>query len=81
MALVKLASSQSGRIARVLAGILLFAVGLWLIQGTLGMVVAIVSLVPIAAGLMDVCLAAPLLGAPLKGNEARSMTVKPLGRR
>lgn len=81
MAFVKFASSQAGRIARALAGILLFAVGLWLIRGTLGVVVAVVGLVPLAAALFDVCIFAPLFGAPFKGNEARAMAAGPLVRR
>lgn len=76
MALVKFASSQAGRTARALAGLLLIALGLLLIQGTLGFLVAVVGLVPLAAGLFDVCLAAPLFRAPLKGNQVRAMVTK-----
>jgi hypothetical protein len=77
MAFVKFASSHAGRWARIIVGIVLFAGGLWLIQGALGLIVAIVGLVPLVAGTLDVCLFAPLFGAPLNGAKVRATATQP----
>jgi len=37
-----------------------------------GIVLAVVGLVPLLAGVFDVCLFAPLFGAPLKGADVRA---------
>ncbi len=63
MKTVKLMNSPAGRGARVLAGVALIAAGM-LIGGTGGLVLALVGLVPLAAGAAGVCLAAPVLHAP-----------------
>ena len=76
MAVVKFASSQAGRIARALAGIVFITLGLWLVQGTLGVVLAILGLVPLVAGLIDICVLAPLLGGPLQGGKVRAEVAK-----
>jgi hypothetical protein len=50
----------------------LFAIGLLALKGTGGTVVAVIGLVPLLAGMFDVCLIAPLFGAPLSGRKIRS---------
>ena len=67
MKVVKLMNSVQGRVGRGLAGLVLIAAGV-LVGGTGGLVLAVVGLVPLAAGATGVCLAAPLLGAPLRGR-------------
>ncbi len=72
MVFAQFMSSPMGRIARIVAGALISLAGLFLIQGALGVVVALIGLVPLVAGAMDVCLLAPLFGAPLKGVDVRA---------
>ena len=69
---VKFMSSTTGRIVRAVAGILLIAWGLLGLGGTTGIIVAVIGAVPLLAGLFDVCLFAPLFGAPLSGTKVRA---------
>jgi hypothetical protein len=65
-------ASMAGRLIRIVAGIVLVVVGLVVIGfTTAGIIVAVVGLVPLLAGLFDVCLFAPLFGGAFKGSEAR----------
>ena len=66
MGLVKFMSTTVGRLARVLAGAVLVVVGVAL--GGAWWFLAIVGLVPLIAGAINVCLLAPALGQPLKGR-------------
>ena len=72
MGFAKFMSSGLGRGLRIVAGIVLIAVGLTVVGGTGGTVLAVVGLVPLLAGVVDVCLLAPLFGAPLKGVDVRA---------
>jgi hypothetical protein len=65
-------SSGSGRGLRIVVGIVLIAVGLAVVGGTSGIVLAVVGLVPLLAGLLDVCLIGVLFGAPLNGADVRA---------
>jgi hypothetical protein len=69
---VKFMASTAGRIVRIVAGIALIAVGLLVIGGTGGIIVAVVGAVPLLAGLFDFCVFAPLFGAPLSGPKIRA---------
>lgn len=69
MALVRWMSTGMGRWARIVLGLALLAIG-YLMGGTWGVVVAVVGLVPILAAALNVCLFAPLFGAPLSGRRA-----------
>ncbi len=60
-------ASGTGRIIRVVAGIALIALGLAVIKGTWGIVVAVIGVVPLVAGALDFCVFAPLFGCPLSG--------------
>jgi hypothetical protein len=74
MAFASFMSSAAGRIARIVAGLIIIAVGVYLsLTGsiTAGVIIAIVGLVPFLAGVLDVCLFAPLFGAPLSGAAVR----------
>jgi len=71
MDFVTFMSSTAGRVARVIAGIILVVVGL-LLGGTVGWILGIVGLVPLAAGIFDVCLFAPLLKQPMSGKDVRA---------
>ncbi len=69
MGFARFMSSFPGRALRVIAGLVLIALGLGLVGGTGGIVLAVVGLLPIATGLLNVCLLGPLFGAPLSGRE------------
>ena len=63
-------SSTAGRVTRIVAGVVLVAVGAAL--GGAGWILAVVGLVPLAAGVGDVCVFAPLFGAPFSGRKLRA---------
>ncbi len=65
-------ASTNGRIARIVAGIVLIALGLLVITGTTGIIVAVVGLLPLVAGVFDFCVFAPLFGRPLSGPQIRA---------
>ncbi len=72
MALIKfLASNPTGRAVRIVAGIILIVVGLLVIGGTAGIIVAVIGLAPLLAGVFDVCLFAPLFGMSFYGKKIR----------
>ena len=72
MGFAKFMSSGVGRGLRIVAGLALMAIGLFSVGGISGIILAIVGAVPLLAGALDVCLFAPLFGAPLKGADARA---------
>ena len=72
MGFAQFMASGLGRGLRIVAGIILIAVGLAVVGGTGGIVLAVIGLVPLLAGVVDVCLFAPLFGAPLKGTDVRA---------
>ena len=72
MALINfLASNPVGRAVRIIAGIILVVVGLFVLGGTAGIIVAVIGLVPLLAGIFDVCVFAPLFGASFFGKNIR----------
>ncbi len=68
--------SSAGRWTRAIAGVVLIAVGLFAVGGTAGYIVAIVGLAPLAAGVFDVCLFAPIAGLPFGGALLRTETAR-----
>jgi len=64
-------ASPAGRIVRIVAGLALILVGLLVFKGVGGWILAIVGLVPLAAGLFDRCVFAPLFGLPFVGPSLR----------
>ncbi len=70
--LIKFLASTTGRVVRIVAGLALVAWGLIGPGGTTGVVVAAIGAVPLLAGVVDVCLFAPLFGYSLKGPEIRA---------
>ena len=66
-------ASSAGRVTRVLAGLILIALGLFVVHSTTGTIVlVVVGLVPLLAGLFDFCIFAPLFGNPLSGKKIRA---------
>jgi hypothetical protein len=64
MRFVSIMQGSAGRLARVAVGLALVGIGAWLGGGWWALVA--VGLVPLAAGLFNVCLAAPLFGVGLR---------------
>jgi len=71
MGLARFMASGMGRGLRVLLGLALIGVGLGVVKGTNGMILAAVGVVPIALGALNVCLIGPLLGAPFMGKDLK----------
>jgi len=69
---VKFMASPAGRIIRIVAGLLLIALGLSVVHGAGGIILVVVGLLPLVAGLFDFCVFAPLFGAPLGGKKIRA---------
>jgi hypothetical protein len=70
--LVNFMASSTGRIVRIIAGIVLIAWGLLGLGDITGIIVAGIGFVPLLAGLFDFCVFAPLFGRPLGGEKIRS---------
>jgi hypothetical protein len=66
-------ASTTGRIVRIVAGIILIAWGLLGIGGLTGIIVAVIGAVPLLAGLFDFCVFAPLFGLSFNGPKLRSL--------
>lgn len=73
MGFVKFMVTGAGRVVRIVAGVALIAIGLLLVGGTGGIILAVVGLVPLTAGVFDFCVFAPLFGLPLMGEQVRQM--------
>jgi hypothetical protein len=64
-------ASVWGRWVRIIAGIALIAVG-FALGGVFGVVIGLIGVVPLAAGLFDFCVFAPLFGCPMSGPKIRA---------
>jgi hypothetical protein len=64
-------ANPAGRLVRIVAGIILIVVGLVWIHGAGGWILAVIGLVPLAAGVFDWCVFAPLFGLPFVGERLR----------
>jgi hypothetical protein len=64
-------ASSMGRGVRIVAGAILILVGLFLVGGLWGWILAIIGLVPLLAGIFDVCVFAPLFKLPFGGAALR----------
>lgn len=64
-------AGSTGRIVRVVAGLILIVLGLWATSGVVSWILVIVGLVPLLAGIFDRCVFAPLFGLPFDGPELR----------
>ena len=69
-AFARFMASAAGRALRVVAGLALIVWGWSNHQTTTGMVVMLVGFVPLLAGVFNVCLIAPIIGAPFSGKSA-----------
>jgi hypothetical protein len=64
-------AGPTGRAIRAIAGLVLIAVGIWWVSGIARWILIVVGLVPLAAGLFDWCVFAPLFGLPFVGSRLR----------
>lgn len=64
-------AGPAGRLIRALAGLALILIGLFVVRGTGGWIIAIVGLAPLLAGVFDFCIFAPLFGLPFVGPRLR----------
>ena len=70
MAVIRFMQSWAGRLLRIGTGGLMLWYGLTQMVGTGGIALAIVGVVPIAAGVFNFCLIGPLFGVTLMGYPA-----------
>ena len=70
-AVFRFLASSAGRVVRAVAGLALIVVGLAVVGGAIGWILAIVGLVPLLAGIFDWCVFAPLFGLPFVGPSLR----------
>lgn len=68
MQFARFMATPAGRIARVILGIVLIWIGV-MMDKPAGYVLEVIGLVPIIAGALNLCLIAPLIGAPMKGSD------------
>lgn len=65
-------ASPAGRVLRVVAGAAMIGGGVALDSGA-GTALAVGGLVPLSAGVLDLCYISGLLGGPWKGSDIRAM--------
>jgi hypothetical protein len=70
-AVFRFLASPTGRLVRVVAGLVLIVVGIAVVGGVIGWILAIIGLVPLVAGVFDWCFFAPLFGLPFAGPNLR----------
>lgn len=71
MALAKFMAGPVGRGARIVLGIVLIVLGLSVVGDTAGLILAAVGVVPILAGVFNICLIGPIIGAPFSGRDLK----------
>jgi len=71
MGFARFMSSAFGRVLRIVAGIVLIYLGMSIVHGLWGTVLAIVGLVPLIAGVFNFCVFAPLFGGPFLGKDVK----------
>lgn len=73
MGFARFMASPAGRALRIAVGAALFVIGLVAVQCTAGIVLALAAMVPLVAGMFNLCLFAPLFGGPLRGADIRTL--------
>lgn len=70
MAFARFMASTAGRLLRVFAGLVIIAWGWSMHETSTGVILMVIGLVPLLAGAFNVCLIAPVIGAPFAGKDA-----------
>ncbi len=81
MAFACFMARPAGRALRIVAGLALIGWGYTMRATTPGTVLMVVGVVPLMAGVLNLCLLAPILGAPFSGTAALASERSPSGRR
>lgn len=68
MGFVGFMRSNAGRLLRIVAGLALILVGLLVLEGTGGIVLAVIGVVPLLAGIFNFCLFGPLFRLDFFGH-------------
>jgi hypothetical protein len=71
MGFAKFMASMAGRAIRIVAGIVLGLVGLFVVEGIGGIILAVVGLVVLLAGLLNFCIFAPLFKGPFWAKDIK----------
>ena len=69
--MVEFLASSVGRVIRIVAGIAIILIGYLWLDSPWKYVLEVVGLVPLAAGIFDFCVLAPLMGKPFWGRQIR----------
>lgn len=64
-------NSPAGRLTRIVAGVVLIVWGYTQPGTAAGVALVVVGLVPLVAGVFDMCLISALLGGPISGKRIR----------
>ena len=74
MAFATFMASTAGRLLRIVAGVVLIAWG-WPTHATAtGLIAMLIGALALLAGVFNVCLIAPIIGAPFSGKAAQQLS-------
>lgn len=66
-------TSRQGRLGRILMGVVILSLSMFVVPGTPGKIITVVALIPMAGGLFDFCLVGVAMGYPLSGSRVRQL--------
>jgi hypothetical protein len=69
MGFARFMASPLGRGGRIVLGLALIALGIGIVGGVLGWVMAVAGLLPLTLGIINGCVLAPFLKVPFKGSD------------
>jgi len=69
MGFARFTASPIGRGGRIVLGLVLIVVGIGIVDGVLGWIIAVAGLLPLTLGIINGCILAPLLKVPFKGSD------------
>ncbi|MFZ6030137.1 MAG: YgaP family membrane protein [Chloroflexota bacterium] len=68
-------TSTTGRAARVIAGVILLAIGAAIPSGAARWTLIVIGLLPIVTGALNLCFLAAFFGLPIQGDALRARLV------
>jgi hypothetical protein len=69
MGFARFMASPIGRGGRIVLGLVLMVVGIGIVDGLLGWIIAFAGLLPLTLGVINGCILAPFLKVPFKGSD------------